>query len=169
MNINEIFSDFGFQKNWNGEDVGYLKETEVFNSENETTEISYSFAKYIYGQSIVNIIEDGTGEQLSLVLSNGLVLEVCSNEGCGGCGNGWYTYSEVIDTGAKGNIITKVEVEQPEYSDWGTYRLFIYSNDKRILQTDFSGCDNGYYGVGIYMNVKISNETLVKLSNGEEI
>ena len=169
MNINEIFEDFSFQKNWNGEDVGYLKGTEVFASENETTEISYDFSKYIYGQSIVDIIEEESGERLSLVLSNGLILEVCSNEGCGGCGNGWYTYSEVIDTGAKGNIITKVEVEQPECSDWGTYTLFIYSNDKRILQTDFSGSDNGYYGVGIYMNVKISNETLIKLSTGEGI
>lgn len=165
MNINEIYKDFKFPY----DNTGYLKDTLCFDGENETIEIDTNFSKYIYGQSITDIIEDKHGETLTLVLSNGLRLEVLSNEGCGGCSNGWYRYSEIIDTGAKGNIITKVEVEQPENSEWGTYSLFIYSNDKRILQTDFDGCDNGYYGVGIYMRVVIPEKILIKLSNGEEI
>lgn len=151
MNINEIL---GFQG---------------FDGEVDTIEVCKEIQKYVYGQSIVEIRETQGGEYLSLVLSNGLILEVDSNEGCGGCGNGWYCYSEVIDLGTKGNIITKVEVEQPNDSSWGTYTLFIYSRDKRILQTDFSGSDNGYYGVGITMRVVIPEETLIKFVNKEEI
>ena len=167
MDVKEIFKDLFFH--CRGKDRYVQSGWESFCGEQSTDEISSDLSKYIYGQSIVNIIEDEDGEVLRLVLSNGVELEVQSNEGCGGCGNGWYLYSEVIDTGTKGNVITKVEVEQPEDCEDGTYSLYIYSNDKRILQTDFTGGDNGYYGVGINMRVRMTEETLMKLIDKENI
>lgn len=145
-------------------------EDDVYDYEKEVTEISSELSKYIYGQSIVDIKNEYETE-LTLVLSNGVELEVLSNEGCGGCGNGWYYCGEVIDTGTKGNVITKVEVEPPEDSpeDHGTYSLYIYSNDKRILETSFTGSDNGYYGVGIRMRVRMTEEIFKKLVDKENI
>lgn len=167
MDINKLYKDFTFKKTWDGKTVGYMNGREYFADENDTVEIPEDFSEYIYGQSIVDIITEPDGALLQLVLSNGLILEVASNEGCGGCGNGWYCYDEVIDLGTEGNIITKVEVEQPEDSSWGTYTLFIYSNDKRIMETGFTGGDNGYYGVGISMGVKIPPETIAKILNDQ--
>ena len=114
--------------------------------------------------------KDKYGEMVTFVLSNGLHLEFHSNEGCGGCGNGWYYCDEIIiDTSPNGNIITNVQIEEPEDSCCGTYSVFIYSNDKRIVQADFSGTDNGYYGTGIWAQVVIPEEKLIALCNGEEI
>lgn len=169
MDIKKIFKDFTFHKGYDGKQTAYSNTVQGFNDENETVELCKDLSDYIYGQSIVEINKSDGGESLDLVLSNGLILRVESNEGCGGCGNGWYCCDEIIDTGTQGNIITKVEVEQPEDCEWGTYTLFIYSQDKRILETGFSGGDNGYYGVGIYVSVTIPEETVMKICNGEGI
>jgi hypothetical protein len=45
--------------------------------------------------------------------------------------------------------------------------MFIYSNDKRIVTADFSGCDNGYYGTGIWVEIVIPEEMITKICNGE--
>lgn len=169
MNIRKIFKDFTFRKGYDGKQTARSNTVQGFNEENETVELCKDLSEYICGQSIVKIIKSYGGESLNLILSNGLVLTVKSNEGCGGCGSGWYCCGEIIDTGTQGNIITKVEVEQPEDCERGTYTLFIYSRDKRILEAGFSGSDNGYYGVGIYVSVTISEESIMKISNSEGI
>jgi len=162
--INEIFKDFYFG---NPSSTGYLY-AGCFEGENEETEYLDKIAeKYILGQSIVDIKDNS--DNIIFVLSNGLELHFISNVGCGGCENGWYTSDGIIDTRENGNIITKVEVKDPKYAACGTYSVFIYSNDKRIIQADFSGEDNGYYGVGIWARLVIPEDILIKLSNGGKI
>lgn len=58
--------------------------------------------------------------------------------------------------GTDGNIITNVSVDcnYDEDSESGNFTMNIFSMDKRILSTRFSGVDNGYYGVGISLTVK---------------
>lgn len=142
----------------------------IFNGENKIEALDKIAEKFILGQSIIDIIEDKYKEMITFVLSNGLHLEFHSNEGCGGCSNGWYYCNEVIiDISPNGNIITNVQIEEPEDSCCGTYSVFIYSNDKRIVQADFSGVDNGYYGTGIWAQVVIPEKKLIALCNGEEI
>lgn len=166
-NINEIFKDFKFNNSRNRGSFGLLY-AGCFVGDNEKTEYLDEIAeKYILGQSIVNIKDDN--EQVTFTLSNGLELQFVSNDGCGGCENGWYTSDGVIDTRENGNIITKVEVKDPKHADCGTYSVFIYSNDKRIIQADFTGSDNGYYGVGIWARLILPEDVLIKLSNGGEI
>lgn len=142
----------------------------IFDGENKTETLDKIAEKFILGQSIIDIIKDKYGEIVTFVLSNGLHLEFHSNEGCGGCNNGWYYCDEIIiDTSPNGNIITNVQIEEPEDSCCGTYSVFIYSNDKRIVQADFTGADNGYYGTGIWAQVVIPKEKLIALCSGEEI
>ncbi len=142
----------------------------IFDGENKVETLDKIAEKFILGQSIIDIIEDKCKEMVTFVLSNGLHLEFHSNEGCGGCSNGWYYCDEIIiDTSPNGNIITNVQIEEPEDSCCGTYSVFIYSNDKRIVQADFSGSDNGYYGTGIWAQVVIPEEKLIALCSGEEI
>jgi len=129
-------------------------ECQRFEEDKGTHEISNELKKLIVGQSITEIIKDEKyGEFLTLVLSNGVEINVISNEGCGGCGNGWFRYSDIITTGVKGNVITNVNVDcnYDNEEEYGTFTLNVYSLDKRILSADFTGGDNGYYGIGITM------------------
>lgn len=93
----------------------------------------------------VREVDNQTAE---LVLDNGVILVAHGNEGCGGCGEGWY-YLTALNT--CDNAITKVElVEKNE----AIYSIFVYAEDNRINLLTYEGCDNGYYGVGYTLQVK---------------
>ena len=96
-----------------------------------------------------------------MVLSNGVQLIAKSNEGCGGCSNGWFYYDDVLTLGVDGNVITNISVDcnYDVASESGNFTLNIFSLDKRILSTRFSGSDNGYYGIGISLTVKFKEDT----------
>ena len=132
---------------------------ERFDGENRVDEVDKDIQDLIYGQSVVEV-RHVDEYNIKLILSNGLVLHAMSNEGCGGCSNGWYEIDNILDLGVTGNVITKVEVESPEDAWWGTYKLFVYSRDKRMLETNFTGStdDKGYYGCGIIIHVKSPDE-----------
>lgn len=94
-------------------------------------------------------------ENNTLLLDNGVELEICANEGCGGCSAGWY---EVVELNTCENAITNVEFVEDnntKYEDDETsYKIFVLAADERtkILQVD--GDDgNGYYGTGYTVNV----------------
>lgn len=91
-----------------------------------------------------------TNDQIAeLVLDNGVVLVAEGNEGCGGCGNGWY-YLSALNT--CDNAITNVEfIESGEE----VFSIFVYSADNRINLLTYEGYDNGYYGVGYTIHAKI--------------
>lgn len=92
-------------------------------------------------------------QDAELVLDNGTVLEVRGNEGCGGCENGWYYLTALNKCD---NAITNVEVVQDELET--VFSIFVYADDARINLVTYEGDDNGYYGVGYYLRVKIKEE-----------
>jgi hypothetical protein len=96
----------------------------------------------------VREVNDQTAE---LTLDNGVVLVAEGNEGWGGCGNGWF-YLTALNT--CDNAITNVEiVEECEE----LYAIYVYSADNRINLLTYEGADNGYYGVGYTLHIKVKN------------
>jgi hypothetical protein len=90
-------------------------------------------------------------QNAELVLDNGTVLEVYGNIGCGGCENGWYYLTALNKCD---NAITNVEVVQDEYET--VFSIFVYADDTRINLVTYEGDDNGYYGTGYYLRVKVN-------------
>lgn len=88
-----------------------------------------------------------------LTLDNGTELIFKGNEGCGGCGNGWYYLEELNDCE---NAITNVECGlDGDYED-GVYHIFVFADNKKINCVQYSGGDNGWYGTGysLYVTTK---------------
>ena len=94
-----------------------------------------------------------------LILDNGIILEVITNEGCGGCSNGWYSITKLNEVD---NAITDVQFicddiepnEKNDYSDT-SYKIFVFCEDTRINLLQVDGSDgNGYYGTGYAITVK---------------
>lgn len=137
-----------------------------FNEEKGTYPIGDNWKNFILNHSIVDIKADEYGEYLTLILDNGVELIAQSNDGCGGCSNGWftYTYKNVLTLGLKGNVITGIEVNcDYDYNcEYGTFSLHIYTIDNR-LDIDFEGGDNGYYGIGINLIIEIPVSTMKKM------
>ena len=108
--------------------------------------------KLLIGRKITEIarINDQTA---MLVLDDGTELCAVGNEGCGGCGNGWYWLDQLNGCD---NAITNVEccVQYNEY-DGDIYHLFVFADNKKINCLQFSGSDNGYYGTGYDLYVRI--------------
>lgn len=87
-----------------------------------------------------------------LILDNGVELIVIGNEGCGGCGNGWY-YIDELNT--CDNVITDVQcLTEDECAD-GKYHIFVFAEDRRINCVSYNGYDNGYYGTGYRLYVRL--------------
>jgi len=106
----------------------------------------------LLGHSVKKIAVD------HLELDDGTMLRIVPNEGCGGCGNGWY---ELTDLNEVDNIITSVSVEttskrnEDDYEQAYTYRVFVVAGDKRINLFTVDGDDgNGYYGTGYVVLVR---------------
>lgn len=98
--------------------------------------------------------EQLTDQIAELTLDNGVQLIVEGNDGCGGCGNGWFYIDELNECD---NAITNVETvfETDETSDEMIFKLFVFAEDKKINVVQYSGYDNGYYGTGYRLYVKI--------------
>lgn len=89
-----------------------------------------------------------------LTLDNGVEIITEGNEGCGGCGNGWFYLDELNKCE---NAITNVEYCIDGDYDDVVYKLFVFAEDKKINCLQYSGYDNGYYGTGFDVYVKVSN------------
>ena len=90
-----------------------------------------------------------------LTLDNGVEVITEGNEGCGGCGNGWFYLDELNKCD---NVITNIEycVEGEDY-DESVYKLFVFAEDKKINCIQYSGYDNGYYGTGFDVYVRVAD------------
>lgn len=94
----------------------------------------------------------------TLILDNGIELDVVANEGCGGCSNGWYYLTELNGCD---NVITNVEFNCDDYDGNDeyyetSYKIFVYAENKKIKILQVDGSDgNGYYGTGYSIYVKI--------------
>lgn len=130
-----------------------------FDQTKGTYNVSDEILNSIKGKSIVKI-QDCGDTNLILILDDGTRLIVESNEGCGGCDNGWFYHDleKVLSLGLEGNVITDIKVKCDfNDDDEGTYTVQIYSLDKRY-NIECSGHDNGYYGIGISLNVYIDEK-----------
>lgn len=86
----------------------------------------------------------------TMTLSDGTILEIEGNEGCGGCLEGHYFVTELNECE---NIITNVElVDHDGYSE--RYEVFVYADNRKINLLTVEGSDNGYYGYGYWINVR---------------
>ena len=95
-------------------------------------------------------------ENDTLYLDNGTELEICPNQGCGGCSSGWYSLVELNDCD---NAITKVEFACDENTsnkyDDTSYKIFVFAENKKIKVLQVDGSDgNGYYGSGYSIIVR---------------
>lgn len=160
MTIWEKIKNFCFdKKKYTYSDYKCYEEVE------DTSPIKDDWKDFIIGHSIVDVIAwQADSTELTLILDNDVKLVAKSNEGCGGCGNGWffYDYENVLSLGLKGNVITNLKVNCDVNGDEGTYTIMIYTIDKR-MDIAFEGGDNGYYGMGISLEIIIPNETLLKM------
>lgn len=104
----------------------------------------------LLGRKIVNV---SNGEA---TLDNGRKLRFRGHEGGCSCGAGDY---DLTSLNAVDNIITKVEFLDEPRGDYtpeglGTYRIFVYAENKKINLATFTGNDgNGYYGTGYSIEV----------------
>ena len=93
-------------------------------------------------------VEEIDDQTALITLDNGTKIKTVGNEGCGGCGNGWYYLQELNECD---NVITNVECVIEEDSDKYSeeiYKIFVYAEDNKINLLSYKGGDNGYYGTG---------------------
>lgn len=111
----------------------------------------------LFGHRIVKVEgKKGDGDGF-IYLDNGRRLRLAGNEGCGGCGNGWFYLTEDLDF--NDNAIMNVEIEETSTNDEDfIYRLWIISANTKIKAAEFGGYDNGYYGTGFSVYVEIEED-----------
>lgn len=94
------------------------------------------------------------GDDALVTLEDGTRFKVRGNQGCGGCGSGWYAVSHVASVD---NIITAVRTEtEPThdesdgyYDEAYVYHVFVVTGNDEIEMLTVEGDDgNGYYGTG---------------------
>lgn len=86
-----------------------------------------------------------------LLLDDGTVLVVQGNHGCGGCANGWFDITELNECPV--NAIMNVEFTNDADDEYEVFRIFVYAENERIKLLEVDGSDNGYYGVGYWIEV----------------
>ena len=81
-----------------------------------------------------------------MTLDDGTKLRLVANEGCGGCGNGWYYLTELNKCD---NAITDVSIEYDTHNYDEVIKVFVIAEDRRIQIVNVEGDEgNGYYGRG---------------------
>lgn len=110
-----------------------------------------AIAALLVGHTVIKIDTD------TLLLDDGTRLKLKGNEGGCSCGAGDYDLTHL--TGGVDNIITNVEfADSPSGDDEpgdGSYRIFVFADERRINLATFEGTDgNGYYGTGYWIQVE---------------
>lgn len=117
---------------------------------------------FLIGKSIIKVeekqVNDGYDEVDGFILTckDGTIIEIATNEGCGGCANGWSSFEDLKKLEENNNIITNIEVKYTTDSwDDDQFTMFIYYEDNTINQLKGNdGYGNGYYGGGFYVTIK---------------
>ena len=91
-------------------------------------------------------VEEVDDQTANITLDNGAVLRTRGNEGCGGCGMGWYYLTALNSCD---NAITNVEVSINDAET--VFSIFVFAENKQINMVTYEGDDNGYYGTGFYL------------------
>ena len=118
---------------------------------------------FLIGKSIIKVenkkVEDEYGDLVDgyvLTCNDRTIIEVVTNEGCGGCENGWSSFEDLKKLEENNNIITNIKVE---YSKDGweddEFKMFVYYEDGQINELNGDdGYGNGYYGGGFYVTIR---------------
>ena len=116
------------------------------NSHSDYIDFELTIAGTLIGRRIVRTIQwdEQHGE---LHLDDGTVLEVRGNQGCGGCGNGWYDLKKLEECD---NVITNVKCQNINDE---IYSIFVFTQDEQIEVVQYEGYDNGYYGTGYWVSI----------------
>ena len=118
---------------------------------------------FLIGKSIIKVeekqVKDEYGSNVDgyiLTCKDGTVIEIATNEGCGGCGNGWSSFEDLKKLEENNNVITNVEVKyENKWCEDDDFTMFIYYEDNTINQIKGDdGYGNGYYGGGFYVTIK---------------
>lgn len=96
------------------------------------------------GRKVIEVTGD------TFILDDGSKLTVEPNEGCGGCGEGWYEISSIASFD---HVITGVKVEVEGNEE--VISLIFYSVGIQGKGLEVTGHDNGYYGTGFSVRVSL--------------
>lgn len=105
----------------------------------------------LLGRRVITVLGGDT-----LVLDNGVEIEVVPKQGCSGCTSGVYDIDYINSCEA---VITSVKLSDedgdPDGKDAHTYKIYVLAANKEQVLLSVSGDDgNGYYGTGYTLNVK---------------
>ena len=118
---------------------------------------------FLIGKSIITVeekqVDNGYGDKVDayiLTCKDGTIIEIETNEGCGGCGNGWSSFEDLKKLEDNNNVITNIKVKYAgRYDDDCEFTMFVYYEDNTINQLKGDdGYGNGYYGGGFYVTIK---------------
>lgn len=118
---------------------------------------------FLIGKSIIKVEEKQVKNEYGynvdgyiLTCKDRTVIEIATNEGCGGCGNGWSSFEDLKKLEENNNVITNVEVKyENKWCEDDDFTMFIYYEDNTINQIKGDdGYGNGYYGGGFYVTIK---------------
>lgn len=103
-------------------------------------------------KKIVEVTLNNDGMTGTMKLDDGTSLWIASNEGCGGCGNGWYYLEELNKCD---NAITDVELVYDRRNSDEVIQIFVIAEDRRVKIIDVQGDEgNGYYGRGFTIYIE---------------
>lgn len=109
------------------------------------------FFQELIGQKIVRV-ETNRMETI-LITNDGTRLTIETNEGCGGCSNGWSEIDIPNDLVDSENGIVAVDISDDNGSEVFTISIFKENGLVSKLSTD-DGYGDGYYGGGFQVSVK---------------
>lgn len=118
---------------------------------------------FLIGKSIIKVEKksvigeyDYEVDGYILTCSDGTVIEIGINEGCGGCRNGWSSFEDLKKLEDNSNVITNIKVVyQNKHCEDDEFIMFVYYSDGTINElVGDDGYGNGYYGGGFYVTIK---------------
>lgn len=118
---------------------------------------------FLIGKSIIKVEQEkGNYDRdiFKLICDDDTIIEIETNDGCGGCGNGWSSFDDLKKLEQNHNAITNVVCKYSEnsYMENDEFKLFIYYKDDVLTLNGNDGYGNGYYGGGFYVTVKSIND-----------
>lgn len=117
---------------------------------------------FLIGKSIIKVEEKngryGT-DIYQLTCDDNTIIEIETNDGCGGCSNGWSKFYDLKKLENNHNIITNVKCEyNRKWCEDDSFKLFIYYQDNVLTLEGDDGYGNGFYGGGFYVTIKNISE-----------
>lgn len=118
---------------------------------------------FLIGKSIIKVKQENgkCGRDIfKLICDDDTIIEIETNDGCGGCCNGWSSFDDLKKLEQNHNTITNVVCKYDGNSciENDKFKLFIYYQDDVLTLNGNDGYGNGYYGGGFYVTIKNIND-----------